>query len=309
MNWNRKALSGHELIREALHEGLVLARRHGDEPRVVDLSLDQVYVAVALSNGGQGVGLNYQSALSINRMDLAKRRDFARHLCERASVDPLLEETLLQSEHEATLSEAAVAVAIAGALAQPYMTAQCLGAPDLEIHAGPVQLGSLVHEGDTVAVIGFGGYLLAAVKEQGVRRVLVAELNLTSPIPEVRIRRRLEVLEPRMRGRSLEVHDGSDTPNLLHQAQIACITGSALCNGTLAELLQDTHDCRTVIVQGHSCGFHPAPLMGRGVHYVVQSIVDTDVVSASRASGEEDFAQRIDHLLPRKRTISRVWGA
>ncbi|MBC7251794.1 MAG: hypothetical protein H5T62_16140, partial [Anaerolineae bacterium] len=307
MNWNQKALNSCELIRETLNEALALARQHDDMPRIGDLTLDQVYVVVALDNGNQGVALNYQNALSNYVMDLDMRRTFAEYLLKQAQTDPLLTNSLLQTERGETLCEVAVAVAIASAVAQPYLTSEELCAVGLIAQSGAVPLASLVQEGDTVAVIGFGGYLPEAVSEPCIKRVLVAELNVAHPVPAARLRERVAAWKSQLRGRSFELHDGSHSADLIRQAQVACITGSALCNGTLAELLDAAHGCRTVIVQGHSVALHPTALLRRGAHYVVQPVIEIDLLAAARTFDQRtgDFARFIDRLLPRKRTISR----
>jgi len=307
MNWNRKALSSRELIQEALDEALALAHQHGDRPRISDLTLDQVYIVVALDNGSQGLALNYQNALSNCVMDLTTRRAFAEHLLKQAQIDPLLTDTLLQMERSETLCESAMAVATASAVAQPYLTSENLRAAGLIVQPGAVPLASLIQEGDTVTMIGFGGYLPAAVNEPRIKQVLVAELNAAHPVPAARLCERVAAWEPQLRGRSFELHDGSRSADLIRQAQIVCITGSALCNGTLAELLDAARDCRTVIVQGHSAALHPAALLRRGAHYVVQPVIEVDLLAAARSFDQQtgDFAQFIDRLLPRKRTISR----
>jgi len=306
MNWNRKALNSRELIRETLNEALALARQHDDMPRISDLTLDQVYVVVALDNGSQGIALNYQNALSNYVMDLGTRRTFAEYLLRQAQTDPLLTNSLLQTERCETLCEAAVAVAISSAVAQPYLTSEELCAVGLIAQSGAVPLASLVQEGDTVVVIGFGGYLPEAVSEPRIKRVLVAELNVAHPVPAARLRERVAAWKPWLRGRSLELYDGSRSADLIRQAQVACITGSALCNGTLTELLDAARDCRTVIVQGHSAALHPASLLRRSAHYVVQPVIEVDLLAAARTFDQQsgDFAQFIDRLLSRKRTIS-----
>ncbi len=310
MNWNRQALNSRYLIWKTLEYPLTLARQYGDIPRITNIVLDQLYVVVALDNGNQGVALNYQNSLSTYRMDHTTYRSFANYLLEQAKTDPLLSNTLLQTERGETLCEASLAVAISSAVAQSYLIDECLNYAGLVSQNDAIPLTSLVQDGDTVTVIGFGGYLLQAVNEPRVKRLIVADLKVSHPVTAARLRERVASWKPQLARRSFELHDGLHSDDLIRKSQIACITGSALCNGTLNQLLDAAHNCRTVIIQGHSAGVYPLALLQRGVHYVVQSVIETDILRIAQTYDQSsvDFGQAIDRLIPQKRTISQKMG-
>ena len=55
------------------------------------------------------------------------------------------------------------------------------------------------------------------------------------------------------------------TATQMARSEICCITGSAICNGTLDELLALAQGCREIILQGPSCSVFPIALFRRSV--------------------------------------------
>jgi len=312
VNWQIQALESREIVAEAMGEILGMTRADDNPPRIRDIVLDQPYAVVEFDNGAQGLAFNYQNMLSPVTMDLAMRRDFAQYLLAISRDDPYLTETFLKAPSDSALCELAVAIAIISGLSEPFFTAESLAGHGIAIREGAFPLRDLVRVGDTVAVIGFGGYLYAAIEDSAADRILVSDLFSSEPVKKARIAQQIEAWQPFLRGKRLEIYGRMEGPDILRQADVAFITGSALCNGTLEELLHAATGspgrCRVTVVQGHSVNIHPAALFRRGVDMVVQPIVDTDVIEAARMTPPDsgDFVRSIDDLLPRARTLMRA---
>jgi uncharacterized protein (DUF4213/DUF364 family) len=71
----------------------------------------------------------------------------------------------------------------------------------------------------------------------------------------------------------VKVHPVADSRNVLGRATAVSITGSALVNGTMEELLSYARKARLIAVYGASAGMIPDVLLDRGVHMVHSSLI------------------------------------
>ncbi|MFZ0603302.1 MAG: DUF364 domain-containing protein, partial [Roseiarcus sp.] len=67
-------------------------------------------------------------------------------------------------------------------------------------------------------------------------------------------------------------------------ADLVCITGSALCNGSMEQLLRAASGCGRVIVQGQSAAVHPAAFFGRGVAMVSTTLKPANLIDLPDAA-------------------------
>jgi hypothetical protein len=74
--------------------------------------------------------------------------------------------------------------------------------------------------------------------------------------------------------------DGSDLGPRMRGADLVCISGSTLCNGSLERLLEAASNCRAIVLQGQSAGIHPAALFLRGVSLVSTTLKPADLVES-----------------------------
>src|SRR5206468_4240783 len=120
---------------------------------------------------------------------------------------------------------------------------------------------------DTVTVIGFGGLLDAVCRWGRAHHIYVCDFIFREEKYRNSGERRLNKLT---RGRkNWTLIDDVIGTDILSRSDIALLTGSAICNGTLDELLDRCRSCREVILQGPSCSLVPSEFFRRGVTMVV----------------------------------------
>lgn len=276
-----------------------------------DIYLEEKYTIVDLDNDAQGIALNFDN----EEEDRARKYDrtaAAAKLLSRAEEDRLLYKTLLTSTTPKTLYERSVYIAILSALSQPkddYLVRN-----GIVFREDWIPLSEISTNGDTVAVIGFGGFLPLALRDEKVKKVYVADLNLKKSRQEM-----MDLLSEwgsPFKEKAVELTDGSQNREIIKDADIACITGSALCNDTMDDLLLYAQDCREIIVQRHSASLLPIAFFRRGATYVVQSYIRFDFLLRAKmfplitgrllvkgVKNPPDFYHFIDANLP-TRTVS-----
>ena len=62
----------------------------------------------------------------------------------------------------------------------------------------------------------------------------------------------IEVYRRQAPQKVMTVSDGSDMAQRLGEVDLLCITGSAVCNGTMEEVLQRSRGCPQIVVQGQA---------------------------------------------------------
>jgi len=225
---------------------------------LVELHVCSPFVVVKLNDGSVGSAGNYDVQNKTPGYDSARAKsDFLR----RVADDPLLFETSLQDKSLAALS---LRTAILSALSQPLLNSDVLCNVGLFHRPAEYQEGlleSYLREGDTAVLIGYGGGLYELCSSHKVSRLYVCDLLFSK-------QRHRDLAWRRLRGISKDLsrisltHRASEVP--FERAGLCFITGSALCNGTMEELLRLARHCREVIVQGPSCSLLPLELFRRG---------------------------------------------
>jgi uncharacterized protein (DUF4213/DUF364 family) len=149
---------------------------------------------------------------------------------------------------------------------------------------------------DSAVVIGFGGYLDYLIRMTDTRRIHVSDLwfHRRTKI----ILQRLESYAKEYPEKEITFSDGSDNRERLACADLALITGSAFCNGTMDALLEDARNCKTVIVDGESATVLPEILFKKGVSLVCTSMKPTNLIEIAR-SNPQQFKQLLEGDLPK----------
>jgi hypothetical protein len=226
---------------------------HLSARRIVRVRLTNYFNVVELDDGSVGAAMSYAQR---TRAELEEER----HNLERAlASDPLL---LAATSRVGDLLALSLRVSIVSALSAPAIRAGGDGSFTASSSA-PMALFEGV---SSAIVIGFGGYMDALARRKSIRELHVADRQYSKRRAEMDaavMRYQHERPELRMR-----LSDGADTLERMATAELACISGSTLCNGTLEDLLAGATRCRTVIVQGQSASIHPGELLNRGVSLV-----------------------------------------
>lgn len=190
------------LLREA---ALLLPDLYGDawnNLRVSGLWLQELYTVVELNNGQVDVALNYDNEGFIKYRRQYDPIETAHGLLARVEKDPLLLGTLLEKQ-ELALCERSALCAILGALSRPFLNRTELQKAGYAVTDGSISLDSIACEGDTIHIVGFGGYLEQALKSPKFSRIYVSDLNYRLPEGKKMIDLELESYKPRMRAQSL----------------------------------------------------------------------------------------------------------
>jgi hypothetical protein len=118
---------------------------------------------------------------------------------------------------------------------------------------------------DTALVIGFGGYMQVLCDHPRIKRVYVADLGYRNR------RNEMDNFAANYNTKHVHIIAGKDTLAIARNADLVCITGSTLSNGTLEDLLDASAGAK-VVVQGQSAGIHPRALFDRNVSLVTTTI-------------------------------------
>ena len=231
------------------------------------LVVDQAFSVVHLRTGHTGISMNYATVFSGRE----KMRDVGLMLNAALPKDPLLLNTLWDMGFEMDpLLRCSLQTSLLSALSKPLLVTPTVN--KIRKINGGVSLREVVQEGDTVAVIGLGGYLQSALENPLIRRVHLADFFISQPNRKETI----DSLRKKYPDKELIATDGSENEAILAESQIACLTASALSNGSLDALLKACKTCRTIILQGHSGYVFPEPLFERGISFITTSVVPAD---------------------------------
>ena len=164
-------------------------------------------------------------------------------------------------------------------------------AADQYIPFGGIRLGS-------ISVIGtgiYGGYMDYFIRGTGAERIHISDLGYYSRME--RIEKGLDYYRGRFPHKRITISDGTDTPERLAEADLVCITGSALCTGTMDELLEWSQNCRTIIVQGQSGAIHPEVLFERGVTMVSTTLKPDNFIDLA-VNDQKRWRELLEGKLP-----------
>lgn len=240
-----------------------LPREARDVRHITRLRLSNYFNVVELDDGSIGAAMNFGYRVGAQ---LKEQQGFL----ERARAhDPLLLATTTRSNDLLCLS---LRVAIVSALSAPILRA----ANDHRFTASCSEPTCLFDGVTTAIVIGFGGYMHALARCTTVRNLHVADLQYAKRRKEmdatvIRYRQERPELE-------MTISDGSDTLHHMIGADLVCISGSTLCNGTLDGLLQNAESCSRIVIQGQSASIHPAELFRRGVTAICTTLKPSNLI-------------------------------
>ena len=223
---------------------------------------------VELDDGGVGAAMSYyrEPAADLERF---RRWGEGRAVAACHAPDaapPSLRAPLLVASFRVALQGAMLARAFADG-----------GGPGFVATAAP--RASLFAGVRRAAVVGFGGYLHALAATPTVIDLLVVERGY--PARRAEIDAAIAALRARRAELTIEVVAAPPDPTWATRDLVA-ITGSALCNDTMAALLPGASGPR-VVVQGQSAAIHPGPLFERGVAVVATTRKPTDLIDRADA--------------------------
>jgi uncharacterized protein len=246
--------------REALAELEVEGQVAGRSLRGVHLT--PYFTVVELDDGGVGAGMSYYH----------EAEGFQERVPAASAADPLLLRWLFGApdpaarlggeEDQARHLIRSLRTAILAALAAPLMKAGAAGSFSVSETAPP----DLFAGARRAVVIGFGGYMdrLAAAPE--IEHLHVCDLGYSARAAEMESA--ADGYRSRQPAKRITLSDGRDAEARIKASDVVAITGSALCNGTMEQLLGWASGGPAVVVQGQSGAIHPLPLFRRGVRVV-----------------------------------------
>jgi len=236
--------------------------------RTVRLRLTNYFNIVQLDDGSVGAAANYAPLAEPELED--RCRFFERELNHDQL---LLQVTKVPGDHLAL----SVRVATISALCTPILRQ----GGDARFVALPAMPGAIFTGARSAVVIGFGGYMHALAGMPSINTLHVADLQYGRRRAEMdTARERYQAARPDL---IMTMSDGSDLQRRLIGADLVCITGSALCNGSMESLLQAAASCPRVIVQGQSAAIYPAELFQRGVTMVSTTLKPANLIDLSDA--------------------------
>ena len=159
----------------------------------------------------------------------------------------------------ASWHERSVGIASLSALSQPFLTPDALNARGIAVVDR--DFSQHLEKEDRVALVGFGGVVSRL-------RGRCRELHVTDLRPRDAFQSMVIAETITYSPAWVHVHGPEDNSEVLGGADAVAITGSALVNGTMADLLEYSRRARLVSVYGASAAFIPDVLFERGVHLV-----------------------------------------
>ena len=178
--------------------------------------------------------------------------------CHGSPLDTLREEQ--------SLAGRSLKTAILSALSQRLLNNQTLA--QFGLSCRPVDnwqeaITSRVQPHDRVTLIGFGGGLDVLCTLPDVDHLYVCDLMFAETVYQSMAKDHIAQLcvHPDKVQLASQV-----TATQMARSEICCITGSAICNGTLDELLALAQGCREIILQGPSCSVFPIALFLSLIH-------------------------------------------
>ncbi|MCA9777612.1 MAG: gamma-glutamyl-gamma-aminobutyrate hydrolase family protein, partial [Candidatus Eremiobacteraeota bacterium] len=219
---------------------------------------------------------------------------------------------LFQKEESATFRS--LSVALLNALSQALLTPQHLAIRGATVERGRMPIHHLEGRGARAAVIGCGGYTTDLCYAPFIEEITVSDQAFASPSTRAFFEPYLEeVVLPAQKAKKIRLTDGADNQRVVQDCDLLFISGSALVNDTLPQLLEWAGEKAAIVVEGNTAGLYPFPLMERGVTHLVQTVVDVDYAALShrfarqRLEGHLEMgdAEYTEIVLPEMRTIER----
>jgi hypothetical protein len=135
----------------------------------------------------------------------------------------------------------------------------------------------LLSGAEHAVVVGFGGYMETLARRVGLKSLHVVDMLYQRRRDEIDSQcQRFRIQFP---AKQFSASDGRDLSERLRDADLVSITGSALSNGTLDALLQQTGREKRIIVQGQSSAIHPKCMFESGVDLVATTLKPRGLLS------------------------------
>ncbi|MCX6745850.1 MAG: DUF364 domain-containing protein [Candidatus Parcubacteria bacterium] len=169
-------------------------------------------------------------------------------------------------------------LALISALSQPLLKKNFLlkfSFKSTEIESGKSwgeRLLPLIDVKDTVTLIGFGGGLLAFL-QKNVKKLFISDLMFK--YKEKLLKKYFEIkklMKTYNYTGEINFSDGHKNEEIIKQSDLVFITGSALSNGTMEDLLKFSKNCSKIIIQGPSVSIFPIELFKRGATDIFTNI-------------------------------------
>lgn len=267
--------------------------------RVTKINLQYLYTVIELNNGEIGVAMNYANAGFSNSKNVFAAQKDSTYLLNQTKKDALLINTLLDGCYakKLSLSHQSVLCAIFSALCR-----RLYDSSTLNIKTGSINLNELARNNDKISIIGFGGYMEQALRSDKFSHVFIADLLYSELEGKNMLDARIEKYKTYPENKQVVLHDGVNNNLFIEKSDIVCVTGSALCNGTMQELLEASRSCRSVIVSGHSGLLPPTIYFGYGVTHIGWSSIPTGFMHLLEEYNEtlKPFDHFIDNALQPK---------
>jgi hypothetical protein len=244
--------------------------------RIVQFRLSRYFTIVELDDGSVGSCMSYaQDADSV----LA-----AKALLLNCSLvrDPLgLDFIHNMPDDPLCLS---LRASVVSALSEPLLRA----GGDAGVLVSDRSLWDPLEDATSALVVGFGGYMRNFALDPRIERLHVADLGYEARRDEMdRMLDRYRATRPEA---EFTISDGRDTCKRAGAADVVAITGSALCNGSMQQLLAWARG-RRVIVQGQSAAMYPQALFARGVAMVATTLKPANLVDIADHGGMSDLLE------------------
>lgn len=139
-------------------------------------------------------------------------------------------------------------------------------------------------------IVGFGGYLEYLIKKTGVNYVHVCDYRYR--YKSASMESIVEKYRYRFPDKEITLSSGEDLEQQMQEVDSAFITGSALCNGTMEQILELAIDKEIVVVQGQSASIYPKALFIRGVS-LITTTVKPSILMQMGISRENDEKLRV----------------
>jgi len=277
---------------------LLLERDPAEGSRITSIHLTPFFTVIEVD------GFYLGAAMSYYRLGPRVQAEVESRIEALLARDPLLLGWLLRGQapdlplgaqaDQRLLLETALRAAVASALSAPWLI---LGG-DSTFAVGSAPRLDPFARASRALVVGFGGYVPWLAGVPHIARLDICDLSYSSRREEMDgFARAHERSQP---GKVITLSDGHDLPELMAQADVLAITGSALSNGTMEKLLSHVPPGLPVVVQGQTAAIHPVALFRRGVHVVQTTLKPPALLALARRDSTGDAMRGLleDSRLP-----------
>lgn len=228
------------------------------EIRIKDMHISDFYTIIQLSNNSVGTGMNYFKFQSKEKL-----RDTEIFLKSRIKSDPLFLKFLF-SQNTKNLLKLSLKTALISALSADWI----LEKNRFEITKKRDM--SIFSDINSAVIVGFGGEMEFIIRNTGVCNIHVSDLHYDKRRNEMDDK--IKEYRKAFPNKKITISKGYDNAKRINDAELVSITGSALCNGTMEELLGYACNCKKIIVQGQSSAIYPEIFFRNGVSLVATMI-------------------------------------